>query len=41
MRCQCGTPECAAAERIPSAVVIHVVAEQATVAGRGAAPGVL
>ncbi|WP_082946030.1 HNH endonuclease signature motif containing protein, partial [Mycobacterium sp. E1747] len=41
LRCQCGTPGCAAAGRTPSAVVIHVVAEQATVAGHGAAPGVL
>ncbi|WP_374021523.1 HNH endonuclease signature motif containing protein [Mycobacterium sp. HNNTM2301] len=41
LRCQCGTPGCAAAERTPSAVVIHVVAEQATVAGPGAVPGVL
>ncbi|OBG62070.1 hypothetical protein A5704_17035 [Mycobacterium sp. E735] len=41
LRCQCGTPECAATERTPSAVVIHVLAEQATVAGHGAAPGVL
>ncbi|OBI22077.1 HNH endonuclease signature motif containing protein [Mycobacterium sp. E2497] len=39
--CQCGTPECAGSGRNPSAVVIHVVAEAATVAGRGAAPGVL
>ncbi|WP_084188004.1 HNH endonuclease signature motif containing protein [Mycobacterium paraffinicum] len=41
LRCQCGTPECAAAERTPSAVVIHVVAEQAAVAGHGTVPGVL
>ncbi|MCV7398370.1 13E12 repeat family protein [Mycobacterium paraseoulense] len=41
LSCQCGTPRCAGAARTPSSVVIHVVAEQATVAGRGAAPGVL
>ncbi|BBY00663.1 HNH endonuclease signature motif containing protein [Mycobacterium seoulense] len=41
LSCQCGTPACAGAGRAPSSVVIHVVAEQATVAGRGAAPGVL
>ncbi|WP_083198744.1 HNH endonuclease signature motif containing protein, partial [Mycobacterium malmoense] len=41
LRCRCATPECAAAERIPSNVVIHVVAEQATVEGRGMVPGVV
>jgi hypothetical protein len=40
--CGCGSPGCAAAVPAPkSAVVIHVVAEQATVEGRGTAPGVL
>ncbi|GAA4536582.1 HNH endonuclease signature motif containing protein [Mycobacterium paraffinicum] len=39
--CQCGMPACPAGARTTSSVVIHVVAEAATVAGRGAAPGVL
>ncbi|OBH82510.1 HNH endonuclease signature motif containing protein [Mycobacterium sp. E2989] len=39
--CQCGTPGCDAGGRTASNVVIHVVAEQAAVGGRGAAPGVL
>ncbi|MCV7121014.1 HNH endonuclease [Mycobacterium nebraskense] len=41
LRCLCRTPGCEAGGRIPSAVVIHVVAEQATVCGCGNAPGVL
>ena len=41
LRCQCETPGCDAGRRAPSNVVIHVVAEQATAAGRGADPGVL
>ncbi len=41
LRCRCGTPECAGGGHTPSNVVIHVVAEQATVAGHGAVPGVL
>lgn len=39
--CQCGTPGCDAGGRAPSNVVIHVIADRATVAGRGAVPGVL
>ncbi|OBH22410.1 hypothetical protein A5692_07085 [Mycobacterium sp. E342] len=41
LRCLCGTPDCAGGGRTPSNVVIHVVAEQATVSGQGGAPGVL
>ncbi|ORV65263.1 hypothetical protein AWC03_02620 [Mycobacterium europaeum] len=41
LRCLCGTPECTGGGHTPSNVVIHVVAEQATVAGRGASPGAL
>ncbi|WP_156688853.1 HNH endonuclease signature motif containing protein [Mycobacterium sp. Marseille-P9652] len=38
--CRCGRDDCAAGGRRPaSPVVIHVLAEQATVAGRGDAPG--
>jgi hypothetical protein len=38
--CRCGGTECGAgARRSASPVVIHVIAEQATVEGRGAAPG--
>jgi hypothetical protein len=37
--CRCGRPDCAAGKRRPaSPVVIHVIAEQATVDGRGSAP---
>jgi hypothetical protein len=39
--CRCGTPDCAAGRRAPGPVVIHVVAEQATVEGRGASPAVV
>ena len=39
--CQCGSPDCPAGGRAASAVVIHVVAEQATVTGTGTVPGVL
>ncbi|OBF71667.1 hypothetical protein A5750_19845, partial [Mycobacterium sp. 852002-51613_SCH5001154] len=39
--CQCVGSECAAGTPAASAVVIHVVAEAATVAGGGAAPGVV
>ncbi|OMC55275.1 hypothetical protein A5747_14295 [Mycobacterium sp. IS-836] len=38
--CTCGSPDCHPAEP-KSGVVIHVIAEQATVEGRGSAPGVL
>ncbi len=40
LRCRCGRPDCGAGDRAPAgAVVIHVLAEQATLAGRrGAAP---
>ncbi|OMC54175.1 hypothetical protein A5747_16870 [Mycobacterium sp. IS-836] len=38
--CRCGRPDCAAGKRRPaSPVVIHVIAEQATLDGRGSAPG--
>lgn len=41
--CRCGGAQCPAGERPPTtpAVVIHVVAEQATVAGRSQSPGYL
>jgi hypothetical protein len=40
LACRCGRPDCAAGKR-PGAtpVVIHVVAEQTTIEGRGSAPG--
>ena len=43
MLCDCGSPECPArdAEAEPAQVVIHVLAEQATVTGEGASPGYL
>jgi hypothetical protein len=42
LRCRCGQPQCpAATARVPSAVVIHVLAEQATVDGTAQAPGSL
>ncbi|OBI40638.1 HNH endonuclease signature motif containing protein, partial [Mycobacterium sp. E796] len=38
--CRCGRPDCAAGKRpAASPVVMHVIAEQATLDGRGAAPG--
>jgi hypothetical protein len=38
--CRCGRGDCAAGKRRPaSPVVIHVIAEQATIEGRGSAPG--
>jgi hypothetical protein len=42
LSCQCGRPDCPAGGRIPTPaqVIIHVVAEQATVDGRGDTPGV-
>jgi hypothetical protein len=36
--CNCGTPDCAAGGRSPRPVVIHVVAEQATLEGRSTNP---
>ena len=39
--CRCRRPDCAAGRRPASAVVIHVIAEQATLDGRGDAPGSL
>jgi len=41
MACECGSPECpaATAEAPVGAVMIHVMAEQATVEGRSQAPG--
>jgi Domain of unknown function (DUF222) len=42
MHCQCGSPECTAAQRRPaSGVVIHVLAEQATISGDSQTPGYL
>jgi len=42
MRCLCGSPDCAAAQRRPGAeVVIHVLAEQATISGDSDMPGYL
>lgn len=38
--CRCGRPDCAAGKRPPAGpVVIHVIAEQATLDGTGSAPG--
>ena len=39
--CRCGRPDCTAGARPASPVVIHVIAEQATVDGTGDAPGSL
>ncbi|OBH90345.1 HNH endonuclease signature motif containing protein, partial [Mycobacterium sp. E2733] len=40
LRCGCGRPDCAAGTRpAAGAVVIHVIAEQATIDGTGEAPG--
>jgi hypothetical protein len=40
LRCQCGSPDCAAAQRpARQTVVIHVLAEQPTVTGTGGLPG--
>ena len=36
--CRCGSAECAAGGRAAGPVVIHVIAEQSTVEGRGATP---
>lgn len=42
MRCQCGSPDCSAAQRRPGTdVVIHVLAEQATISGDSEMPGYL
>ena len=42
MGCQCGSPDCSAAQRRPGAeVVIHVLAEQATISGDSQVPGYL
>jgi Domain of unknown function (DUF222) len=42
MRCQCGSPDCSAAQRRPATdVVIHVLAEQATISGDSQLPGYL
>ena len=42
MRCQCGSPDCSAAQRRPATdVVIHVLAEQATIIGDSQSPGYL
>ncbi|KAA8954835.1 HNH endonuclease signature motif containing protein, partial [Mycobacterium sp.] len=42
MRCQCGLPDCSSAQRRPGTdVVIHVLAEQATLEGDADTPGYL
>ncbi len=42
MHCQCGSPDCSAAQRPPASnVVIHVLAEQATISGESPTPGYL
>lgn len=41
MVCRCGSARCPAAGAVASAVVIHVIAEQATVAGRVDGPAVM
>ncbi len=38
LTCQCGEPDCAASETPTGSVVIHVVADQATLEGRGNTP---
>ena len=39
--CRCGSSDCPAAGAVASAVVIHVIAEQATVDGTGGAPAAM
>jgi hypothetical protein len=42
LRCQCGAPDCAAAQRLPGTIVmIHVLAERAAVEGTSHAPAYL
>jgi hypothetical protein len=41
MGCRCTSPDCPAAGAVASAVVIHVIAEQATLTGAGDAPAVM
>jgi hypothetical protein len=41
MSCRCGSADCPAVGTVASAVVIHVIAEQATIDGTGDAPAVL
>jgi Domain of unknown function (DUF222) len=42
LRCQCGSPDCAAAQRrAGTGVVIHVLAEQTTISGESDVPGYL
>jgi len=42
MRCECGSPDCSAAQRRPATdVVIHVLADQATISGDSQSPGYL
>lgn len=41
LMCQCGSPDCPAATATPSAVVIHVLAEQSTLDGTSDIPGYL
>lgn len=41
LACRCGSPECAGSSRAASNVVIHLVADQSTVAGTGSRPAVL
>lgn len=39
MACECGQPDCPAADAVASPVVVHVVADAATVSGKSAIPG--
>lgn len=41
LTCRCGRPDCAAAAVVAKPVLIHVIAEQAGVAGTGTAPAAL
>jgi hypothetical protein len=41
LACQCGSPDCEAADQVASAVVIHVIAEQDTLDGTGTTPGAM
>jgi hypothetical protein len=41
MPCRCGSPDCLAVGAVASAVVIHVIAEQATITGAGGAAAVM
>lgn len=41
LACRCGRPDCAAADVPKREVVVHVIADQATIEGRSEAPGYL